>query len=196
MFYIIPYFFIYNIFGNGNQGKENKINNLRKALTTIFYFIYLCFSYKIMGLFKEELPWFFIFFIRPVYLMEYLGIIGILLSAFLSGYGSTHCILNYIIYPFFKSKTLIIYLEKLKKLERSKKSSIFNLKEEISFRKSQIFQRESSLFDKNGEDALKSKYSLEEDSDIINEDLNEEHSSSSSDSDINSEYFDDENVTI
>jgi hypothetical protein len=36
-------------------------------------------------------------------MVEYLGIVGILLSAILSGYGSTQCILNYLVYPFLKS---------------------------------------------------------------------------------------------
>ena len=86
----------------GNNDKEN-LRNLKK-FTIIFAFVfYLIFSYKFMNLFKEDNSWFFMFFISPVNMMEYLGLIGILLSALLSGYGSTHCILNYIIYPFFKS---------------------------------------------------------------------------------------------
>ena len=103
MFYIIPYYFIYlSVVGNFN--KEIKYLYAKKMCTILVYLIYLSSSYKIMSLFKTELPWFFMFYIRPVHMMEYLGLIGILLSAILSGYGSTHCILNYIIYPFFKSK--------------------------------------------------------------------------------------------
>ena len=105
MFYIIPYYFIYlSVVGNLNQ--EIKYFYAKKICTILVYLVYLSSSYKIMSLFKTEnsLPWFFMFYIRPVHMMEYLGLIGIILSAILSGYGSTHSILNFMIYPFFKSK--------------------------------------------------------------------------------------------
>lgn len=113
MFYIIPYYFIYlSVIGSINE--QMKYFFLKKIVCILIYLIYLGSSYKIMSLFKNELPWFFMFYIRPVHMMEYLGLIGILLSAILSGYGSTHCILNYIIYPFFKSINIfkIILLKK------------------------------------------------------------------------------------
>ncbi len=103
MFYLIPYYFIYlAILGNGEKDKINFIK-VRQISVGLVYFGYLIFSYKFMNLFKMEKSWFFMFYISPVNMMEYLGLIGIITSALLSGYGSTHCILNYIVYPFFKS---------------------------------------------------------------------------------------------
>lgn len=110
MFYLIPYYFIYlGILGKDNNNPESlKFLKFRKALVVLVYLGYLLFSYKFMNLFKIEKSWFVLFFISPVNMMEYLGLIGILLSALLSGYGSTHCVLNYIIYPFFKSTIKIL----------------------------------------------------------------------------------------
>ncbi len=90
------------ILGNGEKDKINFIK-VRQISVGLVYFGYLIFSYKFMNLFKMEKSWFFMFYISPVNMMEYLGLIGIITSALLSGYGSTHCILNYIVYPFFKS---------------------------------------------------------------------------------------------
>jgi len=109
MFYLIPYYFIYLAIIGNEENDKIKFKKLRQISVGLAYFFYLIFCYKFMNLFKTEKSWFFMFYISPVNLMEFLGLIGILTSALLSGYGSTHCILNYIVYPFFRSKLFLSY---------------------------------------------------------------------------------------
>jgi hypothetical protein len=98
MFYILPYYFIYLLF---RQKRRKEDKNFERAFVLIIYIAYLISANWFTGLFKE-IEWFFLFYIRPVDMIEFLSIVGILLSAILSGYGSTQCILNYLVYPFLK----------------------------------------------------------------------------------------------
>jgi len=107
MFYIIPYY-ILDTFICGER-RVGIFQFFRKSLVFFIYLIYLTVAYRFLFLFKDDGYLassninFFLFFVKPVYMMEYLSIVGILASAILSGYGSTHCILNYLVYPCFKN---------------------------------------------------------------------------------------------
>jgi len=103
MFYLIPYYFLFLAILGSEDKEDMKFKKLRKFAVGFAYFLYLLLCYKFMNIFKTEKNWFIYFFIKPVNMIEFLGLVGILASALLSGYGSTHCILNYIVYPYFKS---------------------------------------------------------------------------------------------
>jgi hypothetical protein len=109
MFYIIPYYFISLLI-------IGKSRLFKKIAVGIVYTIYLIFANKFKAFFKEEAQTIganiddtsnsLYFYFIPDEMMEYLGIVGIIVSAILSGYGSSQVILNYLVYPFFKSKLI------------------------------------------------------------------------------------------
>jgi hypothetical protein len=138
MFYIIPYFFIFWIVC-GDKSHIGFSFLFKKFLVISLYIIYLYSAKRILFSFKEkeENLGFLLFYILPSYMMEYLAVIGIIASAVLSGYGSTHCILNYIIYPFFNN----FFENQHKKF----KDRLNTISEEISQRENdlQCYQDES-----------------------------------------------------
>jgi hypothetical protein len=113
---------------------------MRKAIVIIAYVCYLLFANKFQTLFKENDRWFLSFYLRPLHMMEYLGLIGILFSALLSGYGSTHCIINYLVYPFFKKQ--------LQKSQQEFKRRMTMISEEISLKQNEMIV----IADDNSED--------------------------------------------
>lgn len=130
MFYILPYFLlIYSVYGDGTN--SNDIGFLKKLFVRILYIVYLLVSNKFLSLFKQDdSKWFLSFYLLPVNMMEFLCLVGILFSAMLSGYGSTHCILNFLIYPFFK--------QNLEKSQRHFKERMTIISEEISQKQNEI----------------------------------------------------------
>jgi hypothetical protein len=139
MFYIIPYYILNMIIcGTGNRGY---LKYIRKFFVFLIFLIYLItanrflFMFKDDGYLKNSNINFFLFYIKPVCMMEYLSIIGILASAILSGYGSTHCILNYLVYPCFKNS-----LETQHKRVKLRMSII---SEEISLKENELYGLEA-----------------------------------------------------
>ena len=135
MFYIIPYY-ILDTFICGEK-RVGIFQFFRKSLVIFIYLIYLTIAYRFLFLFKDDGYLassninFFLFFVKPVYMMEYLSIVGILASAILSGYGSTHCILNYLVYPCFKNS--------LESQHKKVKERMDIISEEISSKENELW---------------------------------------------------------
>jgi hypothetical protein len=108
----------------------------------VIYFLYLIFANWFTGLFKD-IEWFLLFYIRPVDIIEFLSIVGILLSAILSGYGSTQCILNYLVYPFLKGKIIFI-LDYFEQQNYKCKMRMEIIQDEISMKENEISNLEMS----------------------------------------------------
>jgi hypothetical protein len=108
MFYILPYFFFTTLM-------INKQSLFKKIAVVIVYTCYLIFTNKFKAYFSDSnganelfssntVCFYFI----PDEMMEYLGIVGIIVSSVLSGYGSSQVILKYLLYPFFNSIKALI----------------------------------------------------------------------------------------
>jgi len=143
MFYIIPYYIISMIIcGTGNKGY---LKYIRKFFVFLIFLIYLftanrfLFMFKDDGYLKNSNINFFLFYIKPVCMMEYLSIIGILASAILSGYGSTHCILNYLVYPCFRNS--------LETQHKKVKLRMSIISEEISLKENELYGLEGESCD-------------------------------------------------
>jgi hypothetical protein len=135
MFYIIPYFFLsWIICGDDQSNLQRKKFSFyfRKFGLILVYIAYLVSANKFLFLIKkkEDDFGFLLFYILPTYMMEYLSIVGIITSAILSGYGSTHCILNFLVYPFFRNS--------LEKQHKKFKERLSTISEEISLKENEL----------------------------------------------------------
>lgn len=124
MYYILPYYFIFFLIIKDEEGELNengiKINKtiktsafkhfLKRLLVLGIYISYLLLSNHFITLFKrEEDTWFMLFYVNPVDIMEYLGVMGMLLSGILAGSGSVYCILNFLVYSVLGIDGIIAY---------------------------------------------------------------------------------------
>jgi hypothetical protein len=153
MFYIIPYFFMYWIICIDNTITTKIKYYSRRILLLIFYAFYLISANKFFFLIKQsdDSTGFLIFYFFPTYMMEFLAVIGIILSAILSGYGSTHIILNYLIYPYFKST--------IQNLMKKFKDSLSSVSEAISLRENEMHLITSDNNEENEEGNIKNSFS-------------------------------------
>lgn len=133
MFYIIPYSFLYLAIC-GENSTTGVSAYFKRLLLIVLYLVYLVSANKFLFFMKkeEDRVSFLLFYIIPRCMMEYLSIVGILLSAILSGYGGTHCILNYLVYPVFCKDSL----ENSVKKSKEKKEFI---SEEISMKENELY---------------------------------------------------------
>ena len=152
MFYIIPYFFLYWTICGENDSHAGYLNfkyYFRRVILVLVYLTYLISANKLLFLIKEkeDKMSFLLFYILPSYMMEYLSVIGIVTSAILSGYGCTHCILNCLVYPFFKNS--------LEKQHEKFKERLSSISEEISFKENELHAiNNNENYDKDNSDYI------------------------------------------
>lgn len=136
MFYIIPFYILDMLICRDKR--EGFFQYLRRFFVFLIFLIYLISANRFLFLFKDDGYLknskinFLLFYIKPVYMMEYLSIVGILASAILSGYGSTHCILNYLVYPCFKNS--------LENQHKKVKERMNIISEEISLKENELYR--------------------------------------------------------
>ena len=179
MFYILPYY----ILKQAIIGK-NKIKFFKGILLILLFIAYLIFSNKILYFFKERDYRFFTFYLLTSQMMEYLGkkifnlgLISIFLSAILSGYGTTHCILNYLIYPYFISiyhlmlETIDLKLQNFKEKKKTIDIKLVRKKSEIFMHKTNSSNSDSKneISEKNYASDVTTSESNKKENELIKE---------------------------
>lgn len=96
VYYAFPLVFFYSMI------LSMKSVFVRVILVTIFFYSYLAASFFIYRLFKSTESM-LEFLVNPYSLLEYVGIISNIVSAFLSAFGSVQMTLNLLYFPIFKA---------------------------------------------------------------------------------------------